>query len=116
MAAGYQDLFLEKGTSFSTSLTLNDSYGIPYQLFGFTVASQAKRSYYTANTSITFSTAITDAANGVITLSANSATTSNLTPGTLVYDVIIKDTYNLVSRVLEGKVFVDPSVTITSIL
>jgi len=71
MPAGYQDLFLEQGTT-----------------------------VYSAN-------------SGVIQLSANSATTSNVsTMQKLVYDVIISETSTgSVTRVLEGQIFVSPSVT-----
>jgi hypothetical protein len=113
MSAGYQDLYLEKGTTFTETLTLNDTYGNPYNLNGFQVASQARYSYYAANSTITFTAQITNANNGVITLSANAATTANIVtpPTTLLYDVILKDTSNNITRVLEGRVFVDPSIT-----
>jgi hypothetical protein len=115
MAAGYQDLFLEQGTTFNTSLTLTDAYGYAYNLMHFSVASQARRSYYSANATITFNTTITDAPNGVVNLYLDANTTANITPGTLLYDVIIKDPNNLISRVLEGRIFMDPSVTSTTI-
>jgi hypothetical protein len=111
MAAGYQDLYLEQGTTFSTQLTLNDAYGNPYNLTGFHLASQAKRSYYQANATITFATSIVDANNGIISLSIDSANTANVVPQTLLYDVLIKDTSNNITRVLEGRVFMDPAVT-----
>lgn len=112
MAAGYQDLFLEQGSTFTTQLTLQDVNGAYYDLTSFTVKSQAKKSYYSANSTIEFTSSIIDASNGVIQLSANSSITANVRPGKLVYDVVIKDTSsNNVSRVLEGQVFVSPSVT-----
>lgn len=112
MAAGYQDLFLEQGSTFTTQLTLQDVNGSPYELDNFTVKSQAKKSYYSTNSTIQFTSSIIDAANGIIQLSANSSVTANIKPGKLVYDVVIKDTAsNNVSRVLEGQVFVSPSVT-----
>jgi hypothetical protein len=109
--SGYQDLFLSQGDTFTTQLTLDDSYGNPYNLTGFKIGAQARTSYYTANASLIFTTSISDANNGVIQLSANSATTANVPTKTLVYDVLIKDTSNNVTKVLEGRVFVDPTVT-----
>ena len=112
MPAGYQDLYLEQGATFTTQITLDDNTGAPYNLTNFTVASQARKSYYSANASITFNASIYDASNGVIQLSANAATTANVTPGKLVYDVLITDTASgTVTRVLEGQIFVTPSVT-----
>ena len=112
MAAGYQDLFLEQGTTFSTQLTLNDVYGNPYNLSGYKIASQARRSYYSANATITFSTSVSNANTGTITLNLDAANSANIPTGTLLYDVIIKDTSNNITRVLEGIVNVLPQVTV----
>lgn len=110
--AGYQDLTLEQGATFTTQMTLDDETGTPYNLTGFTVKSQAKKSYYTANAAITFETNILDEANGVIQLLASAETTYNVAPGRLVYDVKIKETAsNNVSRVVEGTITVTPGVT-----
>lgn len=113
MPAAYQDQFLEQGTTFTTQITLDDSTGAPFNLDGFTVASKAKRSYYTSNATITFVSSVVDAANGIIQLSANAASTANATAGKLVYDVILTETATgIVTRVLEGQIFVSPAVTI----
>jgi len=112
MAAGYQDIFLEQGASFTTEMVLKYNTGIPYNLTGFTVKSQAKRSYYKANATITFTSTMIDAGNGIIQLSANSAQTANLTPGKMVYDVLIKENVtSFITRVVEGQVFVSPAVS-----
>lgn len=112
MSAGYQDIFLNQNETFSTSLTLNDVNGLPYNLTGFNVKSQAKRSYYSSNATMTFVATVTDANNGIISLSANSSITANVPSGKLVYDVIITDTIGgSVTRVLEGQIFVSPAVT-----
>ena len=112
MAAGYQDQYLEQGTTFTSEVTLTDSNGTPYNLNNFTFASQAKRSYYSTNTTIVFQVTATDANNGVLKISANSAVTANVPAGKLVYDVIIKETAsNNITRILEGQIFVSPAVT-----
>lgn len=115
MAAGYQDQYIEKGTDFVSQLTLKDSYGSPYDLSYFSVNSVAKISYISSNVALQFTSDIIDAANGVIQLSANAATTANVVPnyvGRLVYDVVITDTNSgAKSRVLEGQITVSPSVT-----
>ena len=111
MAAGYQELFVEQGTTFNTTITLDDVDGVPYDLTGVTGKAQIKKSYYSANTSANFLFAIPIPVNGVISLTLNSASTANLKAGRYVYDVIIKDTSNTVTRVLEGTVNVIPQVT-----
>ena len=107
---GYQDIYISQGDNFNTQITLSDDYGTAYNLVGFHVASQARTSYFTANASLTFVTSIVDASNGVVQLTANSAATSNISK-TLVYDVLLKDTSNNISKILEGRVFVDLTAT-----
>jgi hypothetical protein len=112
MPAGYADQFIEQGTTFTSDLTLDDVNGNRYNLTGFSVSSQARRSYYSTNPTITFNASIVDASNGVIRLTANSAVTSNIKPGKLVYDVrLTENSSNNVTRILEGQIFVSPAVT-----
>ena len=111
MAAGYQELFLEQGTTFTTTITLDDIYSVPYDLTEITAKSQIKRSYYSANNTAEFLVTINDPSSGTILLSLNSNATANIAPGRYVYDVVIKDTANTVTRVLEGIVNVTPQVT-----
>lgn len=113
MPAGYQDIYLEKGTDFNTQITLDDSTGAAMNLTNYTAFSSARLSYNSVNAALVFTTQI-DPATGTIQLSANSATTANIYAGPvnkLVYDVIIKDSANTVTRILEGQIYVSPSVT-----
>ena len=113
MAAGYQDIFLNQGEDFNTTITLDDATGVAINLASFNVASYAKTSYYTPNAAIIFQASVLDASNGIIQLSANAATTSNVSARQkLVYDVVISSNTGLVTRVLEGQIFVSPGVTI----
>jgi hypothetical protein len=80
-------------------------------LVGYSVFSQAKKSYYSSNVIVNFNTTVLSAGAGVIGLSMDAPNTALIPAGTLVYDVIVVDASNNVSRVLEGKVFVNPGVT-----
>jgi len=112
MAATYLDLFIEQGTDYNNQIALDDTNGAAYNLVGFSVSSAAKTSYYTANTDFVFTASIPDPVNGIIQLSANSATTANVSASKkLVYDVIVTDPNGLKSRVLEGQIYVTPGVT-----
>jgi hypothetical protein len=110
MAAAYQNLLLEQGTSFLVSIVLDDIYGNNYNLTNFLASSQMRKSYYSSNGVITFSTSV-DIPTGTITLSLPANTSANLIPGRYVYDTIITDNENNVVRVLEGVIDVSPSVT-----
>jgi hypothetical protein len=112
--AAYQDLYLDKGTDFTEVITLSDDYGNPYNLNYFTISSKARMSYITSNVAIQFVSTVTDASNGVITLTANSSVTANIIPnnvGKLVYDVLVTDNTGKKTRVLEGQIYVSPNVT-----
>lgn len=111
MAAAYQELFLEQGTTFTTNITLDDIDGVPYDLTGVTAKSQIRKSYYSANTTAEFTTTINIPNTGIILLSLDAPTTANIAAGRYVYDVAIKDNANTVTRVLEGVVNVIPQVT-----
>lgn len=113
--AGYSNIYLNQGETFTSQLTLTDSNGNAYNLTGFNIASSAKRSYYSSNTTINFVVSIMNANNGIIQLSANAATTANIVSisgANMVYDVLLKDpASNNITRVLEGQVIVNPGVT-----
>ena len=110
MPAAYTNLYLEKGATYNTTITLDDVYGDSYNLVGYTANSQFRKSYYSSNATATFETSI-DTTNGAITLSLSAATTANIAPGRYVYDTTITDTQGVVTRILEGIVDVSPSVT-----
>jgi hypothetical protein len=110
MAAAYQNLYLEQGTTFTTTITLDDVYGDVYDLTGLTAYSQIRKSYYSANATASFDTSI-NVLNGTITLDLDADTTSNIAPGRYVFDTIIKDIHNNTTRVLEGIIDVSPMVT-----
>ena len=112
MPAGYQELFLEQGSNFNTSITLDEADGSPFQLVDCEVKAVMKKSYYSSNITAEFVITINDPTEGVLIISLPYAATANIAAGRYVYDVIIKDSNNTVSRVLEGVVNVLPQVTV----
>ena len=110
IVTAYQDLYINQGTDFTTALVLTDNFGNPINLSGSGVLSQAKKSF-TGNAAITFSTTIVDPINGLIYLSIDAANTISVPAGTLVYDVLVQDPQNNITRVLEGRLFLSATVT-----
>lgn len=108
--AGFVELTLEQGANFTTVLDLKDSGGGILNLTGYSAASQMRKSYY-SNTATSFAVTVTDALAGQITMTMNSANTSNVTPGRYVYDVLITSGSGVKTRIIEGIVTVLPSVT-----
>ena len=113
MPAGYLELFLEKGASFNTTITLYDVNNDPYDLSGYTANSEIRKSYYSANSVATFTTGFNnDPTDGNLSLSLSYQQTANIAPGRYVYDVYLTTSDDLVrTRVLEGIINVTPSAT-----
>ena len=108
--AAFQELLIEQGASFSSIVNVEDTAGAAINLYGYSAASQMRKSYYTStNTSITAT--ITSNAAGEITLSMTPANTSNLTPGRQVFDLLITSPAGEKTRVIEGIIVISPGVT-----
>lgn len=108
--AGFAELTVEQGASYSTTVTVNGSDGSPTNLTNYTAAAQLRKSYY-SSTATNFTVNITDAAGGTITMTLTAANTANLTPGRYVYDLLITSPTSVKTRVVEGIATILPSVT-----
>jgi len=107
--AGYLPLEIEQFATFSRTIVLKTATGAIQNLVGGVANTSMKRSYYSTSAN-TVDTTITDAPNGVITLSMTSTNTANLVPGRYVYDVKLS-LDGSVQRVIEGIIVVNPGVT-----
>lgn len=108
--AAYSEITIEQGATFSTTVNVEDVYNNPVNLSGYSASAMMRKSYY-SNIHYDFTATVTGTSNGEITLSMTSANTSTLSPGRYVYDLIINNGANTVTRVVEGIVTVLPSVT-----
>lgn len=108
--AGFAELTVEQGASYSTTVTVNGSNGSPTNLTNYTAAAQLRKSYY-SSTATDFTVSISNAAGGEITMTLTSANTANLTPGRYVYDLLITSPTSVKTRVVEGIATILPSVT-----
>ena len=107
--AGYAEIQIEQGASFTTVVNVSDSNGFT-NLTSYTASSQLRKSYY-SSTANNFTVTISNAANGEITMAMTAANTANLTPGRAVYDLLITSPTNVKTRVVEGIATILPSVT-----
>jgi hypothetical protein len=113
MAAVYvNNLVVNSGTDFSQSFTLEGSYNnSPLNLTGYTVAAQMRK-WSGSSTAITFTTSIEfPSTEGKILISLSSEETLTIKPGRYVYDIIITDSFEVKTRVVEGMVLVREGVT-----
>jgi len=109
MAAGYINLYIEQGSTYSTTITLDDVNGSTYNLVNYTANSQIRKSYYQTNATAFFTTSI-NSNTGTITLGLDAATSANIVSGRYVYDTIIRSGSSVI-RILEGIAEVSPSVS-----
>jgi len=107
--AQIQNIYIDQGTTFSLSLTVNDQNGDIKDLTGYTVAAQMRRSYYTT-TSTSFTAAVSLPEDGEVTISLTAVQTSAIKAGRYVYDIEITGDGETL-RVLEGIVVINPEVT-----
>ena len=108
----YVELFMDQGATFNNVINLSDDLtSANINISGYSVMSQMRRSYYSANASANIICTITDAANGEITMSLSANVTANLKSGRYIFDVTTVDPNNYTNRIVEGIINVSPRVT-----
>lgn len=110
--AAYVELYMDQGATFNNTLNITDDLtNAKVNIQGYSVSSQMRRSYYSANASANIVCTITDAANGTILMSLGAANTTNIKAGRYLFDVETVDTNGVTSRILEGIITVTPQIT-----
>jgi len=108
-----EDLTIVEGADATIKVFIVDTNGAAKDINNKLFSGGMKKTY-SDPTTISFSTAVVDANGGVIQLSLNSTQTSTLdTSVRYVYDVVMYESGNTnIERIMDGKVFIKPSVTI----
>ena len=111
--AEYVELYIDQGSDFSTTVALNDdNTNLPQNVTGYIVTSSLRRSLLSPNTSANIVCSLYDAPNGEFLLTMSAGATANLRAGSYLFDVKVYDTLSATSsRLIEGVMFVTPSVT-----
>ena len=108
--AAFSELNLEQYANFSTTINVEDTSGTAINLFGYSAASQIRKSYY-STTATNFTASVTGVANGEVTISMTAANTANMSAGRYLDDLVITSPASVKTRVVEGIVVVLPGVT-----
>lgn len=108
--ASYANIVIDQGADFEATISLEDENQDPFDLSGYTVTGQLRRTYKSA-TAYDFSVNVADAGNGQIVISMTAANTGAIKAGRYVFDVIAESGGGVVTRALEGSAEVTPSVT-----
>lgn len=111
--ATISNIFIDQGATFSTTVTIEDGVGSPLDLTGYTALAQIRKTYQSTTATAFTSTFDSDRTTGLITISLTDSQTSSLEEGRYVYDLLISDVSGTKTRVVEGIVTVNPSVSRT---
>jgi hypothetical protein len=101
------NIVIDQGTTFNTVVSLTDENGDSLDLTAYTANAQIRK-WYTSSNAVAFTT---NTANGSVSLSLTANQSSSLESGRYVYDIVVTDGSNTVTRIVEGIVTVTPRVT-----
>ena len=106
------NIVIDQGADFYSEVQLDTGSELPvsYDLTGHDILAQMRK-WHTSTNYIEFTSEIVDAANGTFSMSLSSDITKDITPGRYVYDAIIIDAANTVTRAVEGIATVSYSTT-----
>lgn len=108
MAAEY-NITIDKYADFKRTFQIKEDDEI-LDITGYTFDASVKTNFQ-ATTETEFTCEITEAANGLFTMSLTDVQTGALTPGTGVYDLRMTNTAGEITRLFEGRAFIKPGVT-----
>ena len=102
MAVYVNNITVDTGTNFYREFYLDNIDGTPLDLTGYTGKSEVRKHPESVGAATTFSVSFVDRTNGLIRLSLSKKETIVIKPGRYVYDVMLTDSSNKKSIVLEG--------------
>ena len=105
-----QNLTIDQDADFTQTLTIKDSTGTVVYISGQTVTSKMRKTHLSTSAT-SFTTAIVSGTAGTCSITLTDTVTAALTEGRYVWDLTTTDDTGLVTRRLEGRVTVTPSVT-----
>lgn len=109
--AAVHNLYIDQGSDFNAQVVIYDDNNAPWNLTGYTGSAKIRKSYY-SSTSIDFTVSFSSVrTSGTVILELSSAQTSNMEHGRYLYDIVISNSINKKTRVIEGIVTINPGVT-----
>ena len=114
--AQYEEFTLDQGADVAIELHCVDKNGATKDLNNHLVTAKLKKNYNSTDSdTVSFTSLVGDAANGIATISLTNTQTDALKPGRYVYDVELSftdsDGNTIIERILEGRMQITPSVT-----
>ena len=114
--AQYEEFTIDQGSDVAIEIHCVDINDAKKNLTGRTVTAKLKKNYNSSDSDTTdFASIISDAQNGIATISLTNTQTDALRPGRYVYDVELSyldsSSNTIIERILEGRIQISPSVT-----
>lgn len=110
-ASTVANLVINQKSSFQITVYVKDD-GVAQNLTGYTAVAKYKENYQTPDAQAkSFTTSITNAANGEITMSLTAAQTAELQIQKYVYDLAIISPTEFKTRIMEGLITVSGGVS-----
>ena len=103
------NISIDGGTNFTATYTIASPSGAVLDLTGYTATSKVRK-YPTSPSSESFAVGIASD-TGKITISMASTVTATLSEGRNYYDIIITSPASVTSKVIQGMVMVNPTVS-----
>lgn len=107
MAKAY-NLNFDQGANVEFQILVQNSSSLPLDLTGYTASASFRKHYESINS---HSFVCIAHANGLVSMTMNSATSANIAGGKYVYDVFIHSSSGEDTKIQEGILTVYPSVT-----
>ena len=109
--ATISNLYIDQGTSFSSIIDVHNDDGSAFDLTGYTILAQIRKTY-TSTTAINFTSSSPGV--GQIEISLDDSVTKTIKAGRYVYDVIVSNTdLSNTLRIAEGILTINPGVSRT---
>ena len=103
------NITIDQGTDFEVTINVKDANTSAISLTGFTGQAQIRK-YYTSSRKYDFNVTVS-ANTGEVTMAMTSAMSANIAAGRYVYDCVLISSSNVVSRIVEGIVTINPRVS-----
>ena len=108
--ATIQNITIDQDADYTETLTIKDSTGTVVDLTGSTITSKLRKTHLSSSAT-SFTTALVSATDGTCSITLTDTVTSGLSEGRYVWDLTTTDGSGIVTRRIEGRATVTPSVT-----
>ena len=105
-----QNITIDQDCDYTETLTIKDSTGTVVDLTNETITSTLRKTY-SSSTKHDFTTAKVSATDGTCSITMTDTVTATLDEGRYVWDLTTTDSSGLITRRIEGRATVTPSVT-----